>query len=41
LRIGWSNLKAYNRGVMKYHTPDINSITKDGVLFTDHSAQPS
>jgi len=40
LRIGWSNLKAYNHGVMKYHTLNINSIAQDGVPFTDHSAQP-
>ncbi len=39
--IGWSNLGAYNHGVMGYQTPNIDSIARDGVLFTDHYAQPS
>ncbi|BHH82745.1 arylsulfatase [Desulforhopalus sp. 52FAK] len=39
--IGWSNLGAYNHGVMGYPTPNLDSIAKDGVLFTDHYAQPS
>lgn len=39
--IGWSTLGAYNHSVMKYHTPNIDGTAKDGVLFTDHYAQPS
>ena len=39
--IGWSNLGAYESGVMGYPTPNIDSIAKEGVLFTDHYAQPS
>ncbi len=39
--IGWSNLGCYNHGVMGYQTPNIDSIARDGVLFTDHYAQPS
>ena len=39
--IGWSNLGAYNHGVMGYETPNIDSLAKEGVLFTDHYAQPS
>ena len=39
--IGWSNLGAYNHGVMGYKTPNIDSIAKEGVMFTDHYAQPS
>ncbi len=39
--IGWSNLSAYNHAVMGYSTPNIDRIADDGVLFTDHYAQPS
>ncbi len=39
--IGWSNLGAYENGVMGYPTPNIDSIAKEGVLFTDHYAHPS
>ena len=39
--IGWSNLSAYNHGVMGYTTPNIDSIAQSGALFTDHYAQPS
>ena len=39
--IGWSNLGCYNHGVMGYQTPNIDSIAKGGVMFTDHYAQPS
>ena len=39
--IGWSNLSAYEHGTMAYTTPNIDRIGKEGVLFTDHYAQPS
>ncbi|QDT65980.1 arylsulfatase [Calycomorphotria hydatis] len=39
--IGWANLGCYNHGVMGYSTPNIDRIAQDGVLFTDHYAQPS
>lgn len=39
--IGWSNLSAYNHAVMGYSTPNIDRIALEGVLFTDHYAQPS
>lgn len=39
--IGWSNLSAYNHAVMGYSTPNIDRIAKDGIMFTDHYAQPS
>jgi len=39
--IGWSNLSVYNHAVMGYSTPNIDRIALEGVLFTDHYAQPS
>ncbi len=39
--IGWSNLSVYNHAVMGYGTPNIDRIAMEGVLFTDHYAQPS
>ena len=39
--IGWSNLGAYEHGVMAYPTPNLDSIAHEGVMFTDHYAQPS
>lgn len=39
--VGWSNLGAYNHGVMGYRTPNIDRIAAEGILFTDHYAQPS
>lgn len=39
--IGWSNVSAYGNGVMGYTTPNIDSIAKKGIKFTDHYAQPS
>ncbi|MCJ7775869.1 MAG: arylsulfatase [Desulfobulbaceae bacterium] len=39
--IGWSNVSAYNLGMMGYKTPNIDSLAKDGALFTDWYAQQS
>ncbi len=33
--IGQMNISAYNRGIMGYKTPNIDSIANDGILFTD------
>ena len=38
--IGMWNVGAYTHGMMG-HTPNIDSIAKQGALFTDHYAQPS
>lgn len=39
--IGWQNVSAYGLGTMGYTTPNIDRIAKEGVMFTDHYAQPS
>jgi arylsulfatase A-like enzyme len=39
--IGWQNVSAYGLGTMGYVTPNIDSIGKAGIIFTDHYAQPS
>jgi len=39
--IGWSNISAYNHGMMGYKTPNIDRIVKEGALFTDAYAQQS
>ncbi|WP_255875796.1 arylsulfatase [Microbulbifer elongatus] len=39
--IGYSNASAYHRGMMGYETPHIDSIAKEGALFTDMYAQQS
>jgi hypothetical protein len=33
--IGYWNVSAYNQGMMRYKTPNIDSIAKQGALFTD------
>ena len=38
--IGMWNVGAYTHGMMG-RTPNIDSIAKDGILFTDHYGQPS
>ena len=38
--IGMWNVGIYTHGLMG-HTPNIDSIAKDGLLFTDHYGQPS
>ncbi|TGQ66927.1 MAG: arylsulfatase [Mesorhizobium sp.] len=39
--IGWWNISAYNQGMMGYKTPNIDSIAKEGALFTDYYGQQS
>ncbi|MDQ9093178.1 arylsulfatase [Pseudoalteromonas haloplanktis] len=39
--IGVHNVSAYNHGIMGYRTPNIDSIAKDGAMFTDSYAQQS
>ena len=39
--IGWANVSAYSHAVMGYSTPNIDRIAEEGILFTDHYAQPS
>ncbi|HVO23916.1 MAG TPA: arylsulfatase, partial [Candidatus Margulisiibacteriota bacterium] len=33
--IGQFNISAYNMGMMGYKTPNIDSLAKDGAIFTD------
>src|SRR5215472_7487855 len=39
--IGQSNLSAYSMGLMGYHTPNIDRIAKEGMMFTDYYAENS
>jgi arylsulfatase A-like enzyme len=39
--IGYWNISAYNQGMMGYKTPNIDSIAKQGALFTDWYGQQS
>ncbi len=39
--VGWSNVGAYNMGMMGYRTPNIDRIANEGVLFTDYYGQQS
>ncbi|PZX48526.1 arylsulfatase [Algoriphagus chordae] len=39
--IGWSNVSAYNMGMMGYKTPNIDRLAKEGAVFTDWYAQQS
>jgi arylsulfatase len=39
--VGWQNISAYGHGTMGYRTPHIDRIACEGVMFTDHYAQPS
>ena len=39
--IGWSNISAYNMGMMGYRTPNIDRIAKEGALFTDYYGEQS
>jgi len=39
--VGMTNVSAYSHGIMGYNTPNIDRIAKEGIMFTDHYAQPS
>ena len=39
--IGWYNLSAYNNGVMGYQTPHLDSLAKEGIMFTDFYGENS
>ncbi len=39
--VGYANVSLYNPGVMGYRTPNIDRIGREGVMFSDHYAQPS
>ena len=39
--IGWSNISAYNHGMMGYQTPNIDRLAAEGAMFTDFYAQQS
>jgi len=39
--VGITNLSAYSRGMAGYHTPNIDRIANEGVLFTDYYAEQS
>ena len=39
--IGQFNVSAYNMGMMGYKTPNIDSIAKEGAVFTDWYGQQS
>jgi arylsulfatase len=39
--IGFSNISAYNQGMMGYKTPNIDRIAREGGFFTDYYGQQS
>lgn len=39
--IGQSNISAYTKGLMGYRTPNIDSIAKEGMIFTDYYGEQS
>ncbi len=39
--VGQSNISAYTRGMMGYHTPNIDRIAREGMLFTDYYGEQS
>jgi len=39
--VGQSNISAYTKGMMGYQTPNIDSIARDGMIFTDYYAEQS
>lgn len=39
--IGQTNVSAYSMGLMGYHTPNIDRIAKEGMMFTDYYAEQS
>jgi len=39
--IGWSNIGAYNMGMMAGKTPNLDKMAKQGMIFTDYYAEAS
>ena len=39
--VGQSNISAYTRGLMGYHTPNIDRIADEGMMFTDYYGEQS
>jgi len=39
--IGQSNVSAYTRGLVGYHTPNIDRVAAEGMMFTDYYAEQS
>jgi len=39
--VGQSNISAYTKGMMGYQTPNIDSVARDGMIFTDYYAEQS
>jgi len=39
--VGQSNISAYSKGLMGYQTPNIDSIARAGMIFTDYYAEQS
>src|SRR6516164_3204950 len=39
--IGMWNIGAYHRGMMAGHTPNLDKLAKEGMLFTDYYAEAS
>src|SRR5271154_3097053 len=39
--IGQTNISAYSMGIMGYHTPNIDRIAHEGMIFTDYYAEQS
>ena len=39
--VGITNLSAYSRGLVGYHTPNIDRLAREGMIFTDYYAEQS
>jgi arylsulfatase len=39
--VGQANISAYTMGLMGYHTPNIDRIAREGMIFTDYYAEQS
>src|SRR5277367_6536602 len=39
--IGQSDISAYSMGLMGFHTPNIDRVAKEGMIFTDYYAENS
>src|SRR6187455_1917354 len=39
--VGQSDISAYSMGLMGFHTPNIDRVAKEGMIFTDYYAEQS